>query len=161
VVPPVWVPGRCPFGPEGTWSRRAGWPPGGCHRFPPHPVVVGTSTSHPALPLPPTHPSRQGRPVASDTTRLLLAEAAVVVAVLGIVAAYLGVRAWHRRPDHTARRGQATGRRMWTVAELRARENANQLQYYPQSRPTRATPAASPPWPSEATGQPGPPHTGR
>src|SRR5262249_11202461 len=102
-----------------------------------------------------------GRPVASDTTRLLLAEAAVVVAVLGIVAVYLGVRAWHRRSDRHARRGQAAGRRMWTVAELRTRENANQLRYYPQSRPTHVTPRTSHPAPPHPPEHPGPPPPGR
>src|SRR5262249_62408267 len=88
------------------------------------------------------------------TTRLVLTEAAVLAAILGVVAAYLGVRAWHRRPDRPARRRRAAGRRMWTVAELCARENANQLRYYPQPRPARTTPGAAQTAPPEPTTQP-------
>jgi hypothetical protein len=94
--------------------------------------------------------------MTGETAWLLVADAAVVAVVLGAVAACLGVRAWRRRRrEHGTRRGgRPAGRRVWTVAELRARENADQLQYYPQSPFTGANHG----WPSEPTGQPG---TGR
>ena len=83
-----------------------------------------------------------GRAMLGDTALLLVAADAVVVAViLGAVAACLGVRAWRRRHKHGSRRGRPAGRRMWTVAELRARENADQLSYYPPSRSRTLPPA--------------------
>src|SRR5262249_16697578 len=98
---------------------------------------------------------RRDRLVANDTTRLLLTEAAIIAAILGVASAYLGVRAWHRRPDRPARRRRAADPHMWTVAELRARENANQLRYYPQSPPTHtATPSANQPQPTRQPAQP-------